>query len=74
MMLADLPNTSALWASSSAIWPALRNTFVLPICKTKLRPVNGFQRLNMGEVSQIKLGWKFNIETILKYAYKQDPK
>ena len=31
IMLADLPKTSFLRASSSVIWPALRNTFVLPI-------------------------------------------
>jgi hypothetical protein len=35
MILAALPNTSALRASKSAICPALRNTFVFPICKKK---------------------------------------
>lgn len=35
IMLADLPKTSLLWESSSAIWPALRKTFVLPICNSK---------------------------------------
>jgi len=35
IMLADLPKTSLLRASNSAIWPALRNTLVLPICKGK---------------------------------------
>lgn len=35
IFLAAVLSTSALLASSSAIWPALKNTFVLPICITK---------------------------------------
>jgi len=32
MILAAFPRTSDLLASNSAIWPALRKTFVFPIC------------------------------------------
>jgi hypothetical protein len=36
IILAALPNTSALRASKSAICPALRNTFVFPIWKSSI--------------------------------------
>lgn len=69
IMLADFPRTSFRLATSSAIWPALRNTLVLPICDMWLAKLNTEYRSHKSPQEKFNSIWHLQILRCLSQGF-----